>query len=130
MVHGEGTVDFVGGDVVEALAFIFLRKGFPIKLCSLKESKGSHYIRTGESERILDRTVYMAFCCKVDDSIDLLILHKLIECLEVADIHLHELIVRLVLDVLEVCEVTCVGKLVEVDDIVFRIFVHKKANYM
>ena len=35
-----------------------------------------------------------------DDAVYLLLLHQLVECVEVADVHLHKLIVRFVLDVL------------------------------
>ena len=42
----------------------------------------------------------MAFCSQMNDSVDFLILHKLIESIEIADVHFHELIVRLVLNVL------------------------------
>ena len=62
----------------------------------------------------------------MDDSVNLLILHKLIEGLEVTDVHLHELIVRFVLYILEISQITCIRKLVKVDDPVIRIFVHKQ----
>ena len=111
----------VGHDVIEL---------FPIKLSSLKKREGSHYVCTGECERILDRAVNVRLGRQVDDSVNLLILHQLVESLEIADVHLHELVVRLVLYILEVGEVTCIGKLVEVDDVVLRILVDKKAYHM
>ena len=67
----------------------------------------------------------MAFCRQVDDTVDMLILYELVERVKVANVHLHELVVWLVLDVLEVCEVARVGQLVQVDDFVFRVLVHK-----
>ena len=72
----------------------------------------------------------MALRCQVDDAIDVLILHQLIEGIEVADIHLHELVVGLVLNVREVGEITCVRLLVEVDDVILWIFIHEKAYNM
>ena len=66
----------------------------------------------------------------MDDAIDLLVLHQLIEGLKVTDIHLHELVVRLVLDILEVRKITRLGKLIKVDDIVFWIFVHEESYYV
>lgn len=116
--------------MVKALAFILLRERFPIEFCCLKEGEGAHHVGVSERERILNRAIYVAFCCKVDDAINLLILHQLIESIKVADIHLHELIVWLVLDIFEVGEIASISELIEVDDVVLGIFVYKKAHYM
>ena len=67
----------------------------------------------------------MRFSCQMDDTIYLLILHQLIEGIEVADVHLHELVVRLVLDVLKVSQVASVCELIEIDDVVLRILVYE-----
>ena len=72
----------------------------------------------------------MAFGCQMDDTIDLLILHQLVESVEVANIHLHELVVWLILNVPEISQVACIGKLIEVDNVVLRVLVYKKADYM
>lgn len=68
----------------------------------------------------------MTLGCKMYDAIDLLVLHKLIECVEVADIHLNKLIVWLILNVLEIRQVTCVGQLVEIDNVVLGILIHER----
>lgn len=60
-------------------------------------------------------------------------LHEVIRLsgmVEITDITLYESIVRLVLDVLEVSQVTSVSQLVEVDDVILRIFVHEKSYYV
>jgi hypothetical protein len=49
---------------------------------------------------------------------------------EKVDIALNESIVRLVLNVLEVSQITSVCQLVEVDDVILRIFVHEKSYYV
>ena len=125
VVHLEGAIDFVGRNVVEALAFVLFRETFPIKLRGLQNRKRSHHICLREGERVLDGAVHMAFCSQVDDAINLLVLHELVEGVKVADIHLHELVVRLALDVLEVREVARISKLIKVDNLVFRVLVHK-----
>ena len=125
MVHAQGSVHLVSGDVVEALAFELLRKGLPVELCCLKKCEGSHHVGPGECERVLDRAVHMGLCRKVDNAVHLLLLHELVEGLDVADIHPDKLVVRLVLDVLEVGKVAGISQLVEVDDLIFRIFVDK-----
>ena len=111
----------VGHDVVEL---------FPIKLGGLKECKGSHYVGLGECEWVFDASVNVAFCCKVDDTVDLLVLYKLIEGFKIADVHLYELVVWLVLDVLQVCKITGIGQLIQVNDVILGILVYKQSNYM
>ena len=70
----------------------------------------------------------MALGGEVDDAIDMFILHQFIDPFKVADVHLDKAVVRLVLYVLQVGEVAGIGQLVEVDDLIFGIFVHKKTN--
>ena len=130
VIHLEGTIDFIRRDVVEALAFVLFGEAFPIELRGLQQAQSSHHVRLRESERVLDGAIDMAFGSEVDDAIDLFVLHELVERVKVADVHFHELIVRLALDVLEVSEITRIGELVKIDNLVFRILVHEKANYV
>ena len=37
MVHRQGTIDLIGGNVVETLPLVFLRKALPVELCGLEE---------------------------------------------------------------------------------------------
>ena len=83
-----------------------------------------------ESEWILDTSIYMALGSEMDDTIHLIVLHQFQHQVEIADITLNESIVWLVLDVLEVSQVTSVSQLVEVDDVILRIFVHEKSYYV
>ena len=55
---------------------------------------------------------------------------ELVEIVEIADVHFHELVVRFIFDILEICKVTRVSKLIEVDNLVFRILVDKETNDM
>ena len=130
VVHLEGAIDFVGRDVVETLAFVLFGEAFPVELCGLEQGERSHHVRLREGERILDGTVHVAFCSQVNDAVDLLVLHELVESVEVADVHLHELVVRLALDILQVREVARIGQLVEVDNLVFRILIDKEAHHV
>ena len=72
----------------------------------------------------------MAFCCKMDDTINILILHELIECVKVADVHLHELVVWLIFYIFEVGKVASVSEFVEIDNLVLRVFINEEAHYM
>ena len=130
VVHLEGAIDFVGGDVVEALALVLFREAFPVELRGLQQAQSSHHVGLRKGERILDGAIDMAFGSEVDDAIDLFVLHELVERVKVADVHFHELIVRLAFDILEVREVARIGKLIEVDNLVFRVLVHEQANHV
>ena len=103
---------------------------FPVEFCCLKEGEGSHHVGPCECERILDATVHMALCSKVDDTVHLLILHQLIERLEVADVHLHKPVVRSVLDILQVGEIAGICQFIDVDYLIVGIFVYKQPDNM
>ena len=126
--HLECTIHLIGGDMVEAFAFILLWQAFPVQLGSLKERECAYDVGAGEGKGVFDAAVHMAFSSKVDDTVNLFILHELVEGIEVADVHPDKLVVRFVLDVLEVGEIACVCQLVEVDDVVLGILVHEEAN--
>ena len=130
VVHLEGAIDFIGGDVVEALAFVLFGEAFPIEFRGLEQAQSSHDVRLGKRERILDGAVHVTFCRQVDDTVNLFVLHELVERIEVANVHLHELVVRLAFDILEVREVARIGKHIEVDNLVFGILVHEQAHHV
>ena len=72
----------------------------------------------------------MTLGSQMDDTINLFILHQFIECIKVADIHLHELIVWCILNILEISQITCIGQFIQIDDMIFWILVHEKAHHM
>ena len=126
----EGSVDLVGRDVIEALALVLLGKALPIEFRGLEQRERAHHVGLCENEGVLDATVHMALSCQVDDAIDLFLLHQAVEGVEIADVHLHELIVGLLLDVLQVGQIAGVGEFVEVDDVVVGILVHEMAHHV
>ena len=72
----------------------------------------------------------MRLCCKVDDSVDLILLHQLQDGVEVAYVSLYEDVVWLVFNILEVGQVSGISQLVDIDDAIVRIFVYEKTHYM
>ena len=126
--HLQGAVDFVGGDVVEALAFVLLRETLPVRLGGLQHGQGADDVGLREGEGILDGTVHMGFRRQMDHAVHLFLTHEGEHALEVADVHLDEPVVGPVLDVLEVREIARVGEFVQVDDPVVRIFVHEQPH--
>lgn len=67
---------------------------------------------------------------QVDDTINSLHLYQLVKRIEIADVHLHELVIRLTLYILQVRQVTSISQLVKVDDVIFRVLVHEKTNHV
>jgi len=126
----EGTIYLVGRDVIEALALVLLGKALPVQLCGLEQRERAHHVGLGEGEGILDATVHMALGSEMDDTVYLLLLHQLVESIEVADVHLHELVVGLLLDVLQVGQITGISEFVEVDDVIIGVLVHEKAHHV
>lgn len=116
--------------MIEALAFKLLRQALPVGLGRLKQAQRTHHVGLCKGKGVFDGTVHVAFGSKVDDAVHLLFLHQAQHALKVADVHLHKAVVRLVLNVFEVSQVASVGQLVEVDDFVLRVFVHKQAHHM
>ena len=72
----------------------------------------------------------MAFGRQVDDAVHFLLLHQFEHAFEVADVHLHELVVGLVLNVLEIGQIARISELIQVDDLVLRVLVHKQTDYV
>ena len=64
------------------------------------------------------------------DAVHLLLSHQLKEGIKVADIHLHKSIVGSILDILEIGEVSRIGKLIQIDNLVIRILIYKKSYDM
>ena len=72
----------------------------------------------------------MAFCREVDDSVDLILAHDGADRVNVTDVCLDESIIRTILYVMEIGEVSGVGELVQIDDMVVRIFIDEKTDHM
>ena len=130
MSHLQCTIHLIGRDVVETLALVTLWKALPVNLCRLEQRQGTHHVGLSEGEWILDTSIYVALGSEMDDAIHLVVLHQFQHQVEIADVALNESIVWLVLNVLEVSQVTSVCQLIEVDDVILRIFVHEKPYYV
>ena len=59
---------------------------------------------------------------EMDDPINIIFLEEVKQKFDVKDIAFFKLVVRRILNVLEIFKITCVSKLVQIDDLVSRIF--------
>lgn len=67
---------------------------------------------------------------QMDDTIHMLFLHELQHPLEVTDIHADKAIIRPVLDIPQIRQIAGISQLIEVNDPIIRIFVHKQPHHM
>ena len=72
----------------------------------------------------------MALCGQMDDAVHVILLHQRQYRVKVTDVQTDKLVVRLVFDILQVSQIARIRQLVHIDDAVFRILVHKKADHM
>ena len=129
-VELQGAIDFVGRYMVEAFAFVAFREAFPINLGGLQETQRAHHICPCKSEGVFNGAVHVAFGSKVDDAGYFVLLHQFQHLVEVADVCLDEGVVRFVLDILQVRQVSGIRQFIYIYYMVFRIFRYKKADYM
>ena len=67
----------------------------------------------------------MRLRCKVDNSVNFILLHQGEHELKITDISLDKHIIRVILDICKIGKVPCIGQLVDIDDAIVRILVYK-----
>ena len=72
----------------------------------------------------------MTLCCQMNNAIHFLLLHQRINRVKVADIGLYKTIIRLILYVLQVGQITRISQLVHIDNAILWILVDKKSYHM
>ena len=72
----------------------------------------------------------MALSCEMNNTSHLLLLHEGIDGVEVADISFDKAVVRFILNILEVSQITCICEFVHIDDAVIRVLVYEKSYYV
>ena len=136
MSHFQGAINFIGGYVIESALYrlrgirLHPTGRLPALPCSLQERQGSHHVGPRESKRVLDGTVNVRFSGQMDDSVHFFTVHESAHTFEIADVHLHETIIRTILHVLQISGIAGIREFVEIDYPVFRIFPDKQAHDM
>ena len=72
----------------------------------------------------------MTFCREVNDAVNVFLSHQTAYPFEVADVHPHESVVGATFDVTQIGEIAGVGQLVNVNYLIFRIFIDEKSHYV
>ena len=75
-----------------------------------------------ENFRILDGTVNMTLSCEVNNDVWVLLLKQFVNSLTVSDAFLNKTEIRVVHNRCQSRKITCIGKAVQTDDAVIRVF--------
>ena len=119
----ERSVHFIGGNVVEAGVFIaglyLARRVHPVSACRFHEREGSHVVGFHEGARTFYGIVHVAFRRKMDNAANVVLREQLFQKSLVAYVAMHERVVGHGLAFPQ--EISRIGELVEIDDLIFRI---------
>ena len=72
----------------------------------------------------------MAFSSQMDNAVNVIFLHEVEHPVKVTDISFDECVVRHILHIGKILEITGIGQLIHIDDMVIGILVHKKSYHM
>ena len=72
----------------------------------------------------------MTLGSKVYNAINIVLLEQSVYSLEIADVSLHKCVVWLILYILEICQITRLGELIEVNDVILWILIYEKTYYV
>ena len=101
-LRAQGAIDFIGGDVVKALAFEPAFGIRPGAACGGQHGGRAHDVGFQKSHRSGDAAVHVAFRGEVHHRIDFFLPHQGRDPLRIADVHFDEAVVGRPFKVLEV----------------------------
>lgn len=114
---GERAVDLVGRHMQEAEGRLLVgRQGVPVTAHRFEQAEGAEHVGLHKVFRAVDRAIHMRFRGKVHNGTGFVLGQQAIEQRAVADVALHEDVVRVALERREGLEVARIGQLVEVHD--------------
>ena len=85
-------------------------------LCAVQHNRRSQYIGANKNLRILDTTVNMGLCCKMYNTVNLILRKDLCDRCTVADICFYKCIIISILDIFQILKVSGIGQLINVDN--------------
>lgn len=120
-------VYFIGGDMVEPFAFEALLPDFS---GGVQQVHRTDHVGHHKSSGITDRTVDMRFRGQVDHPVGLVLFEDLQYMRGIGDVSFHKGVIRPVLDILQVLQVSGIGQGIQIDDLITGIFGNKLAHNM
>jgi hypothetical protein len=102
----------------------------PVLPGCIEQVYGSQYVRFNEGYRIGYGAVHVTLGSEVDHALRLILTEYPVERIGVGDIGFLEEIIRSVLDIAEIFQISCIGQQIQINDAVLRIFPDKQPYYM
>ena len=72
----------------------------------------------------------MTLRCKVDNAVNVILLHETEHSVKVTNISFYKYIVCAAFNILKVCQIACIRQFIQIYDAIFRVFIHEKSYYM
>jgi len=111
------TIYFICRYMQKLLAFLESTiREFPCYLCTVQHNGCTKDIGLNKDFRILDGTIYMRLCCKMNHTVNIIFCKDLADGFLIADICLDKGIILSVLDIFQIFKISCVCQLVHVDN--------------
>ena len=109
--------DLVCRDVVETEPRpVLAGHATPVLERCRQQAEGADDVGLDKGRRSVDRAVDMALCGQVDHRVDRLLAQQRRDCRGIADVGLHEAVVRVVLDLPKRRQIAGIGQLVDIGD--------------
>lgn len=99
---------------------------FPCRFCCIQHNQSSKYVCLNKNFRITDTSVYMTLCCKMNDSINVIFIKDLHDCLAVTNISFHKCVIFTVFNIFQIFKISCISQFIYIDntDLVVIFFKH------
>jgi len=115
-------IDFVGGNMqkTEVAARGFFKRA-PIGTHRFEQVEGAHDVRLDEIAGAMDGAIHMGLGGEIQHGTRLFFSQQRIDRCAIADIGLHEAVIRIAGDRFERLQIACIGQFVDVDDLLVRL---------
>ena len=115
----KSAINLVGRDMIKAMLLVL---ALPRFTRALQKGKSSEYVRLYKLKGRLNRPIYMALCCEMNDPVWLIRLKEPADSFQIANIHVFKKIIRLRRYSAKVIQIARIGQLINVYYPIGRVF--------
>ena len=116
-VFFQRTIYFICGNMKELFAFLKASvRQFPGCFCTVQHNSSPQYVGLYKYFRLLDTSVYMAFCRKMNHSVDIILSKDFCYCFFIANIRLYKGIVLSVFHIPQIFQISGICQCVHIND--------------
>ena len=102
----------------------------PMFSAGIEQNSCTQYICFYKSKRVKNTPINMTFSRQVNHCIKMKLIEQLIHSCFISDVHFLKCIVRLMLYIFQILEVTCIGQCISIYNFIIRILIYKQADNM